>query len=132
MRTMFRVIALGTLLASGAAAAYAPGDRVLAVWPADGYWYPARVQEEVGASVRVAFDDGDVAALPAGDVRRFDWHAGSRLQCNWKNQGAYFGGVVATMDGETILFHYDDGDRETMTVSRCRGDSAASAAPRIE
>ena len=132
MRTTLRMLALGMLLACGTAGAHAPGDRVLAVWAGDGWWYPARVQSVAGGAVHVAFDDGDVAAVAGADVRAFDWHVGSRLQCNWKNQGAYYGGVVATMTGETIQFQYDDGDRETMTVSRCRGDSAASAAPRIE
>jgi hypothetical protein len=87
-------------------------------------WYPARVSAVQGGHVSVAYDDGDVAVLVAGDVRALDWHAGSRLQCNWKNQGAYYGGEIAAMDGETITFHYDDGYTETMTISRCRSAPA--------
>jgi hypothetical protein len=119
-------------LLAGPALAHSPGDRVLAVWAGDGFWYPARVQAAAGDAVQVAFDDGDVAAVPAADVRPLDWHAGSRLQCNWQNRGTYYDGVVAAMDGETIRFEYDDGDRETITLSRCRGNAAASASPRIE
>jgi hypothetical protein len=107
------------LLACGAHAREA-GDRVLARWAADGMWYPARVSAVQGRDVSVAYDDGDVAVVDAGDVRAIDWATGSSLQCNWKNQGAYYGGEVAAMDGETITFHYDDGTSETMTISRCR------------
>jgi hypothetical protein len=115
-------LGLAAWLAVAAASAHAPGERVLAPWAGDGYWYPARVQSADEATVRVAFDDGDVSAVAAGDVRPLDWRAGSRLQCNWRNRGEYYDGVVATMDGETIEFHYDDGDRETITISRCRAN----------
>jgi hypothetical protein len=107
------------LLAGGASAREA-GDRVLARWAADGMWYPARVSAVQGREVDVAYDDGDVAVVDAADVRAIDWRPGSRLQCNWKNQGAYYWGKVAAMSGEQITFHYDDGYAETMTISRCR------------
>jgi hypothetical protein len=112
----------GLLLACMAtvAAAQASGDRVLARWAADGMWYPARVTSVEGGGVHVAYDDGDVAVVGASDVRRVDWRVGSRLQCNWKNQGAYYSGTVGAKNGETITFRYDDGYTETMTISRCR------------
>jgi chorismate lyase/3-hydroxybenzoate synthase len=69
--------------------------------------------------------DGDLGVVRAGDFGPVDWHAGSALQCNWQNRGRYFPGVVEKMDGERIQFLYADGDRETMTISRCR----ASAPP---
>jgi hypothetical protein len=119
MRTL-KPVALALSLFAAAAFARAPGDRVLAAWPADGMWYPARITSIDGRSVKVAYDDGDVAVLDAADVRSVDWGRGSRLQCNWKNQGAYYWGQVAAMDGEQITFHYDDGYDETMTISRCR------------
>ncbi len=110
---------LSLALLAGSVAAQAPGDRVLARWAADGHWYPARVTAVEGG-VQVAYDDGDVAVVAASDVRLIDWKVGSRLQCNWQNKGQYYGGVVGEMKGETITFQYDDGDRETMTISRCR------------
>jgi hypothetical protein len=107
-------------LLAGGVAAREPGDRVLARWAADGMWYPARVSAVRGNEVSVAYDDGDVAVVEAADVRAVDWRTGSRLQCNWKNQGAYYAGRVGAMEGETITFRYDDGYTETMTISRCR------------
>ncbi|MGH8028404.1 MAG: tudor domain-containing protein [Arenimonas sp.] len=116
---MRALVALGLLFA-GTVLARAPGDRVLARWSGDGLWYPARISQIAGGDVGVAFDDGDVAVVGAADVRGIDWHPGTRLQCNWKNQGRYYSGAVAAMEGEQITFHYDDGYDETMTISRCR------------
>jgi hypothetical protein len=121
-RPPMRKLAIGALalVLSAHVAARNAGDRVLAVWPADGMWYPARISAVSGREVEVAYDDGDIATLDAADVRAVDWGPGSRLQCNWKNQGAYYWGQVATMAGEQVTFHYDDGAVETMTLGRCR------------
>ena len=119
-RSMTISVFLAALLATAVASAFEPGERVLARWSGDALLYPGRVQSVDGATVTIAFDDGDVAAVSAEDVKDLDWRAGTRLQCNWKNQGTYYGGVVARMDGEVIDFQYDDGYRETMTISRCR------------
>lgn len=120
MRTSMIGLAASAGLAAGMAMAHAVGDRVLARWPGDALLYPARVQGMGDGAIRVAFDDGDVASVPAEDVKPMTWNAGTRLQCNFKNQGTYYGGVVGTMRGEIITFLYDDGDKETMTISRCR------------
>jgi len=122
---MGHAMLLAALLLAGTAAIeverdIGPGDRVLARWPGDALLYPARVQKVTGDAVQVAFDDGDIAAVPERDVKPMTWTVGTRLQCNWQNKGTYYGGVVGAMDGETITFQYDDGDRETMTISRCR------------
>jgi hypothetical protein len=117
-----RKLAIGALalVLSAHAAARNAGDRVLARWPADGMWYPAHIREVSGREVTVNYDDGNVAIMDAADARAVDWGPGSRLQCNWKNQGTYHGGQVATMAGEQVTFHYDDGAIETLTISRCR------------
>lgn len=117
---------LALAVLAGGAAAQQAGDRVLARWAADGMWYPARVTSVEGGGVHVAYDDGDVAVVAAADVRLVDWRVGSRLQCNWKNQGAYYTGTVGAKNGETITFRYDDGYTETITISRCR------SAPSVE
>lgn len=108
------------LVLAGAASAREPGDRVLARWTPDGMWYPARIADVTGREVTVRYDDGEIAIMDAADVRQLDWRTGSRLQCNWKNQGLYYWGDVVAMAGEELTFHYDDGYKETMTVSRCR------------
>jgi len=109
-----------SLLVAASAAAQTKGDRVLGRWPADGMWYPARVQTVGPEGVELAFDDGDVTTVTRTDVRAPNWKAGTRLQCNWKNQGKYYGGRIESISGETIEVLYDDGTRERITISRCR------------
>jgi hypothetical protein len=111
---------LALIVGSSLAFAQAKGDRVLGRWPADGLWYPAKVQSVGPEGVELAFDDGDVLTVAKAETRPINWKAGTRVQCNWKNQGKYFSGAIATMSGETIEVAYDDGSRERMTISRCR------------
>ena len=121
MRAISRVAAALLALAAGGAMAQAAGDRVLGQW-GDGLWYPARVQQVEDKNYHVAFDDGDVAVLRRSQLRDLDWKAGTRLQCNWQNRGRYYPGTIEDMKGETLVFRYDDGYKETITVSRCRSD----------
>lgn len=100
--------------------AHQRGDRVLAKWPADGLWYPARVQSVDADGLKIAFDDGDLLTLSERDLRAIDWRVGTRVSCNWQNKGRYFGAKIAAIKGEAIEIAYDDGDREQATISRCR------------
>jgi len=98
---------------------FANPTRVLGKW-SDGYWYPARVQSVKGENVNLNYDDGDVGTVTPDRVRPIDWRVGTKLECNWKNQGCYYPGVIAQMTGERITVNYDDGDKEQITISRCR------------
>jgi hypothetical protein len=109
----------GPVLAGGSLGPKA-GDRVLAQWEADGLWYPARITGVNGREVHVAYDDGDIAVVGALQVRSVDWSAGTRVQCNWRNQGRYYDGTITVRAGERIDVDYDDGTRETITIARCR------------
>jgi hypothetical protein len=120
MKTAVLLPWLLLLALASAAAAQEPGDRVLALWPADGMWYPARIEARNGDEFQLAYDDGDVGSLRGDQFVPLHWEAGSALQCNWRNAGRYYPGVIERIDGERIDFLYEDGDRETMTISRCR------------
>lgn len=113
------MVIFGVLMCSVAVAAPKAGDRVLAVW-GDGFFYPGRVQALTDGGASIAFDDGDVANVALDKLRAVDWRVGSDVQCNFKNQGKYYPGKIARMDGETIAIAYADGDSETATISRCR------------
>jgi hypothetical protein len=119
MNRSITLLATGLLFSSTVIAAPAPGTRVLAQW-GDGLWYPAKVSTTEGARIGVNFDDGDVAAVNPNQVRPLDWQVGTRVECNWHNQGRYFPGKLATIAADNIQIRYDDGDSETATVARCR------------
>ena len=118
-----KALVLALALAASGTLAQAKGDRVLAQWEGDGMWYPARITAVEGRAIHVAFDDGDIAVVGSLQVRAVDWTAGTRVQCNWRNRGQYYGGVIALREGERIDVRYDDGDTETMTIGRCRSGS---------
>ncbi|MGQ0587413.1 MAG: hypothetical protein ACT4PK_09460, partial [Gammaproteobacteria bacterium] len=59
-------------------------------------------------------------AAPRAVVSGFE--VGDRVQCNWKEQGTYYPGVIARRDGDQVLVHYDDGDKEQTLLTQCRGD----------
>ena len=120
MRNWLTGIVLALALAAGHVHAQQAGDRILAQWEADGMWYPARITAVEGRSIQVAFDDGDIATVGALQVRPVDWRVGTRVQCNWQNRGQYYPGTITLIEGERIDVRYDDGDRETMTIGRCR------------
>lgn len=126
LRAFIGLLPLAAVLQAAVATAadFAVGDRVLGRW-GDGYWYPATVDRLDGDDLEVHFDDGDVARLGKERLRTIDWREGTRLQCNWKNQGRYFRATLAQREGERIEIAYDDGERETATLGRCRSGDAA-------
>lgn len=101
-------------------AAWQPGDRVLAEWHMDHYWYPAIVQRCDSEGVHIAFDDGDRAAVPADKVVPFEIEVGMRVFARWRAGLYYTPARIERLDGENILIRYDTGRLENTTVSVVR------------
>lgn len=119
MKRVLVCLTLALGLFSGTLSAQESGDRVLARWAEDGYWYPATVRS-VDRQVQLIFDDRTVATVRRNEVRPIDWRVGTKLQCDWQNRGEFFPGAIVSIRGEAISVRYDDGDSERLTVSRCR------------
>jgi hypothetical protein len=96
------------------------GDRVLAQWSGDAFWYPGTVQGAEGGRLHVCFDDGDREWLPPEKLAPLDVKAGDRVFGRWQHGPIFYPGRVTRRDGEKIDIQYDDGDRETTTVSMVR------------
>lgn len=98
------------------------GDWVLARWqPEDPFYYPAIVTDRQGDELSLQYDDGDTGVQPARNVRRFDWRAGTRLECRWSNGGWYPGVITQLASNRVNLdIRYDDGDTQSTTTSECR------------
>ena len=114
------LLALAFGLFSNTAFAQVEGDRVLALWEADGLWYPGEVEYVDRQGIHIIFDDEDEAVVGRHEVRRLNWRVGMRIECNWQDEGEYYPGRITSMRGESISFLYDDGAREQITVSSCR------------
>jgi hypothetical protein len=97
------------------------GDRVLAYWRGDGYWYAGTVQGVDRDNLHVYYDDGDkewcapdrVASL--GELRE-----GTRVLGRWQGGLDYYPGQITSREGEHVTILYDDGERETTSLSMVR------------
>lgn len=118
-----RGIILGAALSVAIVApafAFDQGDWVLGQWKGGEYWYPGVVAGSSSSKVTIRYDDGDVDTRPANQVRAYDWAVGDKVECNFKNQGTWYSGRIASLSGEKIRINYDDGDKETTKTGRCR------------
>jgi len=115
---------------SGKVGGLSVGARVSCNWQGEGYFYTGRVDLLLGSKIRVLYDEGDeeitlpsqckaVGAKKSGSGGD-GFGVGARVQCNWKNLGVYYSGKIVGRDGKKLKIHYDDGDRETTTIGRCR------------
>lgn len=112
-----------------------PGDRVLAHWPPEPFFYPATVRKVDARDADrrryfIQFDDGDSAWLFDRQVRSFALPDGARVEGRWKGGPGYFPGRITgqkTAHGEiTIHISYDDGDKEWTTTRFVRLEKAGS------
>lgn len=96
------------------------GDRVLADWSNDAYWYPATVREVSGDRIYVRFDDGDKEWTTNERLMAIDIEPGDRVYCRWQDGRYYYPGRVTQMNSEKIHVQYDDGDKEWTTIGCVR------------
>jgi hypothetical protein len=101
------------------------GDRVLARWPQEKeWWYPGVVCATHGAELEVQYDDGDRAVVHADLARPLDLQPGARIHCRYQGGPTFYPGRVAGAVGSAIQINYDDGDKETSSVSMVRINSS--------
>src|SRR5262245_42125062 len=96
---------------------WAVGQRVLAQWHPEVYFYPGTIKAIQADKYSVQFDDGDQASVTAKQLAPLDIKAGSRVFGRFKGGPAYFPGKVDRQDGAKIHITYDDGDEEWTTIS---------------
>jgi hypothetical protein len=116
-------LALIAIAAPSMASAQQAGDWVLAQWRGGSQWFPGVVQSRQGNMVRIRYDDGTAETRPVNQVRRYNWHVGSKVECRWTD-GQWYGATItrASPDGLTLDVHYDDGDRQHTQTGKCRSN----------
>ncbi|MFG1404110.1 tudor domain-containing protein [Xanthobacter sediminis] len=107
-------------LGAGAANAQTAGDWVLGNYKGAGYWFPGVIEKVGDGKITIRYDDGDKETVAVKDVRPYDWAIGTKVECNYKGQGNWYAGTIASLAGEKIGIAYDDGDKETTKTGRCR------------
>lgn len=97
------------------------GDRVLARWFHDPFWYPATIREVDGERYYVKFDDGDKQWTPAEFLTQIDIEEGDPVFGRWQAGPEYLPGRVEQIGPEERIFvKYVDGDEEWTTISMVR------------
>lgn len=102
---------------------FSPGDWVLAQWQGDRLWFPG-VVHSVGedGSVAIRYDDGTSEIRPVNQVKKFDWHTGSRIHAIWSGNGQWYDATITDMDGAGLTVRFDDGIVEQTVTARCRSE----------
>ena len=121
MKKCFAAAIALAALATPASAQVAVGGWVLAQWKGDQYWFPGVVTAVKDGRVTIKYDDGTTEIRPINQVKSYDWHVNSKVQCRWTD-GKWYGAKItsANADGLHISVLYDDGDRQDTTTGKCR------------
>jgi hypothetical protein len=96
------------------------GDRVLANWPPEPFFYPAVVHDIEGENIVVHYDDGDKGRVPVTRLAPLNIHIGGLVFARWQRGAQYFPAIVVDKQGERLHLHYDDGRDEWTTISMVR------------
>ena len=96
------------------------GDWVLGNYKGSGYWFAGIAEKIEGGKITILYDDGERETVNLSNIRPYDWMIGMRIECNFKGQGDWYPGTIASLAGEKIGIDYDDGDKETTTTGLCR------------
>jgi len=103
--------------------AQSAGEWVLARWQGGDYFHAGVVESRTGNKVTVAYDDGGRETLSADMVRPYSWAVGSRVECNWKGTGTWYGANITKINAKEparIKVRYDDGWAENTRTAMCR------------
>jgi hypothetical protein len=96
------------------------GDRVLAQWSGDSYWYPGTIQVVDRDRLHVYFDDGDHEWRPADLVCENNLGAGSRVFVRRQRGPAFYPARIVRRQGERIQVEYDNGQQEDTSIAFVR------------
>ena len=105
-----------------APARWSVGDRVLARWGGDLFWYPGTIFTSRDGEYSILFDDQDQAIVPREDIMPLDVQVGDKVYCRPKFEVAlrYFPAEVTRVAGEVIDVLYEESEEEEENTSLSR------------
>ena len=113
------------------------GSQVMCVWQGVAP-FAGTIIARMGDNLSVLYDDGDheitstsmcqltgppVNSRTSGSVGNLS--IGSRVTCNWQNEGRFYTGNVDLIVGTMLRVLYDEGDEELVFPNQCRVVSAS-------
>lgn len=101
---------------------WSAGDRVLARWGGDLFWYPGTIFAIEEDGYKILFDDQDQAVVPLSDLMPLVLQVGDKVLCRPKFEPAlrYFPAEVTRVAGEVIDVVYEDSEEEDLNTSISR------------
>jgi hypothetical protein len=119
------VFGILVLSAGSAMADFGVGESVECNWKGGGKYYPGRIVAMEGAKLFIHYNDGDKEHTVASMCRASGGSGGAMMEgsavsCRWKNGNTWYPGVIVEKTGSRVFIHYNDGDKEHTTLSKCR------------
>ena len=102
------------------------GDRVLAVWPGDGQWYPGVICGVEGEHFELQFDDGDRSLVPLSDIARLEFSEGTVVQARLGRDLCYLPATVLKQQGSALLLRFPEDIDAWTSVTLVRTNHDAS------
>ena len=99
---------------------YSEGERVLANWQQDNYWYICTIQEIIETEIHVIYDEGTREILTIENLRKVAIEPGAFVEGRWKGELNYYAGTVIKVKGENVKIEYKDGKKEWLPMSLTR------------
>jgi len=97
------------------------GDRALAFWDADGYWYPATIVSiNKDGDVEIRYDDGDEDVTDAEFLDDPVVAVGDYVENKSADDGMYYEAEVLDVQGDRIEVGYEDDSTEWTTLTNLR------------
>lgn len=96
------------------------GDRVLAPWPGDSFYYPGTIRAIEKDRVEIQYTDGDMGWVAKEQLSVLDVSVGDRVFARWQGGKGFYAGTVNDKNGDAIFIIYDDGDEEWTTLTTVR------------
>jgi hypothetical protein len=95
------------------------GDRVLANWVPEPFFYPARVTAvSADGFIAVAYEDGESADLVPGQVLPLELRRGDRVFARWQEGPHYYPAAILDIRGDDLRVRYDEDGSEEQTKVR--------------
>lgn len=83
------------------------GDRVLALWKSDDYWYCGTVADVSEGRLFIKFQDGYAKWLTLEQVKSLEYSVDDYVECAWNGSLIYYPAHIIAIKGEVITVQYD-------------------------
>jgi hypothetical protein len=97
------------------------GNRALAFWDADGYWYPATIVSiNKDGDIEIKYDDGDEEVTDAEFLEDLVVEVGDYVECLSADDNSYYEAEVLEVQGDRVKVGYEDDTSEWTTITNLR------------